>query len=141
MPFSAVQPRQRREGGINVDLSPNKSVAGCVRILSRKAILSFVTLIVFWWAAPRSGSAAAREFTIGNSLISRVFQAENGQVSTVKLKARSETKVSSSEFALIVKMGGQEVLLNRFNTTPGGWVAPSSREATLICLMTAKLLF
>jgi hypothetical protein len=98
--------------------------------LEISALFLLATLIP---SAGRSQTAPnPSEFTVGNRLISRVFTAENGQPSTTAVKALTETRVTSEEFELVLKVDGRTALLNRHNCSPGRWSgAPSGLQADL----------
>jgi hypothetical protein len=96
------------------------------------------SLALFLGAAfiPSAGCAQTAlnpsEFTVGNRLLSRVFKVEDGQASTRAFKALTETRVTSEEFEIVLKVDGRTVLLNRHNCSPRGWSgAPSGLQADL----------
>jgi hypothetical protein len=96
------------------------------------------SLALFLVAAfiPSAGSSQTAlnpsEFTVGNRLLSRVFKVEDGQASTRAFKALTETRVTSEEFEIVLKVDGRTVLLNRHNCSPRGWSgAPSGLQADL----------
>ena len=85
------------------------------------------------WFVAAQGTKDEGEFSIGNRLVARKFRVINGQAFTASLKARTETPVTSAEFEVVCRAGEQEVVLNRYTTTPRGFtVSPSGAEAVLL---------
>jgi len=88
------------------------------RLLALKGLVLFLAGAFIPSAGCSQTAPNPSEFTVGNHLLSRVFKVEDGQPSTKGLKARTETRVASEEFEIVVKVDGRTVLLNRHNCSP-----------------------
>jgi len=92
------------------------------------SILLFSSLI-----APSLAAQTPAEFTVGNKFVSRTFGTEANQAFTRALRGRSEVAVNSAEFEVLCRFGGDEFVLNRFNTTPQTFsVSPDGVQAELV---------
>jgi len=81
---------------------------------------------------PAQDSKQTEKFTVGNRLISRVFQLEKGRALTRVLRGRGEISVVSEEFEVVCERDGRETVLNGRNTKPEGYrKSPSGAEALL----------
>ena len=102
------------------------------RLLISESLALFLVAPFILCAASCRTAPNPSEFTVGNRLLSRVFKVEDGQPSTKAFKALTETRVTSEEFEIVLKVDGRTVLLNRHNCSPRGWSgAPSGLQADL----------
>ena len=109
---------------------PFSSHHGCTSNLAAVAMVVGLGLSI---ASLRAHSAdLSKEFTVGNRFISRVFQTDKNQAFTRALKAKSQISVSSTEFEIVCRAGGREVVFNRYTSSAQGFtISPSGEEAVL----------
>jgi len=112
--------------------NPASSSCDFSRRLQSTALLLILGFLFFHLRLLAQDSKQASQLAIGNRLVSRVFQLENGGAFTRALRGRGEINVTSKEFEIICRRDGRETVLNGRNTPPKGYtVSPSGAEAAL----------
>jgi hypothetical protein len=69
-------------------------------------------------------------FTVGNHQIQRRFEIDGKQPSTAALQARTEVRVTSTEFELACRTGAHDLVLTPYNTNPARVDVSTSAEKT-----------